>query len=319
MNGWVPFTTALGVVLTAQLVTEAQQPTYRATTELVSLSVTVVDQRSEPVAGLTRDQFEVFENGVRQEVKFFAPGEMALDVAILLDASGSMAATMPLVQTAAIRLVNALRQDDRAAVMAISGGLRLIQAFTADKETIAAAIQGTSAAGRTPLYSAIYTALEELKKERRGYSAPRRQAIVMLSDGHDTASGFGFDELREEVRRQAVPIYTIAPRPTSTIKAQREMAFGESTHVQDFELRTLAAESGARAFFPVALHELADVYDDIAKELAFQYSLGYQPSHAGGEGEFRRVALRVAAPGVRWRTRTGYIAAPEAAAVNELR
>lgn len=141
----------------------------------------------------------------------------------------------------------------------------------------------------------------------------------MLSDGHDTASGFGFEDLRGAVRRQAVPIYTIAPRPASSIRTQRETLFGETTHVQDFELRKLAAESGARAFFPVTLHELAGVYDDIAKELAYQYSLGYQSSHPPRDGEFRRVALRVAAPGVRWRTRTGYLTSDDLVASDELR
>ena len=318
-KGQARILTALAVIVAAQLASEAQQPTYRATTELVSLNVTVVDQSSQPVAGLTSDQFEVFEDGVRQEVKFFAPGEMPLDVAILLDTSASMASSLALAQDAAIRLVNALRDDDRAAVMAISGGLRLIQPFSAEKDAISDAIRATRAAGRTPLYASVYTALQELKKERRGYSVARRQAIVVLSDGHDTASGLGFEELLGAVRRQAVPIYTIAPRPTSSIRTQRETLFGETTHVQDFELRKLAAESGARAFFPVTLHELAGVYDDIAKELAYQYSLGYQSSHPPRDGEFRRVALRVAAPGVRWRTRTGYMTSDDLVASDELR
>jgi Ca-activated chloride channel family protein len=310
---------ALAVLLTAQLVSDAQQPTFRAATELVSLNITVVDQASRPVAGLTSDQFEVFEDGVRQEVMFFAPGEMPLDVAILLDTSASMSGSLPLVQSAAIRLTNALRDDDRATVMTISGGLRLIQPLSADKAAIAAAIRGTSASGRTPLYASVYTALQELRKERRSYNVPRRQALVVLSDGHDTASGFGFEELLDSVRRQAVPIYTIAPRAAASVQSQRETIFGETTHVQDFELRKLAAESGARAFFPITLHELAGVYDDIARELAYQYSIGYQSTHPTRDGEFRRVALRVAAPGVRWRTRMGYIASADVVASDELR
>ena len=309
---------AVGTLVITQLVATAQQPTFRAATELVNLNVTVVDGSAHPVAGLTRDQFEVFEDGVQQELKFFAPGEMPLDVAILLDTSASMAGTLPLVQSAAQRLVNALKADDRAAIMSISNGLRILHAFTSDKAAAIAAIRGTKAAGRTPLYASIYTALRELDKERRAFDVPRRQAIVVLSDGQDTASGFGFDELIASVRRQAVPIYTIAPRPSSTIKAQRESVFGETTHEQDFELRKLAAESGARAFFPVALHELAGVYADIANELAHQYSLGYQSTNPAHDGEFRRIGLRVLAPGVKWRTRTGYIALPGTVAGDDL-
>jgi Ca-activated chloride channel family protein len=300
-------------VLCFPVLTGAQPPTFRAGTELVNLNVTVVGPNAQPVEGLTADQFEVFEDGVQQDVQFFAPGEMPLDVVILLDTSSSMGSSLGLVQAAAVRFARALRDGDRASVMGISGGLRILQPFTVDKTLITAAIRETRPSGRTPLYASIYAALRELDEARESYDTPRRQAMVVLSDGQDTASGFGFDELLDSVRRQAVPIYTIAPRPSPTIMAHREMAFGETTREQDFELRRLAIETGARAFFPVVLQQLAGVYQDIANELAHQYSLGYESSNAGVDGGFRRIGLRVAAPGVKWRTRAGYIAIGDAA------
>jgi Ca-activated chloride channel family protein len=309
MRGAAGIFAAVGLTLMAQAFAAAQRPSYYSMVELVNLNVTVVGPNAQPMEGLTESQFEVFEDGVRQQVKFFAAGELPLDVAILLDTSSSMTGSLPLVQAAAIRLVNALRDSDRVAVMTISNGLHVPQSFTDDKAAAAAAVRGTRAGGRTPLYSSIYTALRELAKERARYLVPRRQAIVVLSDGRDTASGFGFEELLDTVRRQAVPIYTIAPRPTETIRALRESAFGETTYVEDFELRKLAAESGARAFFPVALQELAGVYDDIASELAHQYSLGYQSTNQAQDGEFRQIGVRVMAAGVKWRARTGYVAA----------
>ena len=101
----------------------ASGPTFRSATELVNLNVSVVGANAKPVHGLTLDQFEVFEDGVRQEVKFFAPGAMALDVAVVIDTSSSMAASLGVVQTAATGFLHALRPGDRASVMAISGGL----------------------------------------------------------------------------------------------------------------------------------------------------------------------------------------------------
>jgi Ca-activated chloride channel family protein len=285
----------------------AQAPVFRSATELVSLNVSVVGANARPVTGLRQDQFAVFEDGVAQTLKFFAPGDLPLDVVILIDTSASMGTSMPLVQQAASQFAHALRPGDRATVMGISGGLRVLQTLTADIAAVDRAIHGTTAGGRTPLYSSIYTALIELAKIRRAEDATvRRQAIVVLSDGHDTASVFGFDDLMSTVRLQAVPIYTIAPRPSRVVKAQREAAFGETTHEQDYELRTLAAETGARAFFPVTLQELAGVYDTIASELAHQYSLGYHSSNPDRTGAFRRISLRVTAPGVKWRTRAGY-------------
>jgi Ca-activated chloride channel homolog len=320
MNRRVGFVLAASFLVSTQLVAWAQSPTYRAGTELVNLNVTVTDGQAKPVEGLTREQFEVFEDGVRQDVKFFAPGDLPLDVVVLLDTSASMTGAMPLIQSAATRLVNALRPEDRSTIMAIAGGLRVLQSFTSDKALLTSAIRLSKAGGRTPLYASIYTALRELENTRKTYEMPRRQAIVVLSDGQDTASGFRFDDLLAAVRRQGVPVYTIAPRPSQTIRAQREAVFGESTHEQDFELRRLASETGARAFFPVTLQELGGVYDDIASELAHQYSLGYQSSNPTLDGTFRRIAVRIAAPGVKWRARTGYVAERDIAAVGaELR
>ena len=91
-------------------------------------------------------------------------------------------------------------------------------------------------------------------------------------------------------------------------EASREAAFGELTSRPDFELRTLAADTGGRAFFPSAVGELAAVYDSIASELAHQYSLGYLSSKSTADGKFRRILVRVLAPGLRWRARSGYLA-----------
>jgi Ca-activated chloride channel family protein len=293
----------------------AQGPTFRSSTELVNLNVTVVGQNLKPVDGLSQSQFEIYEDGKRQEVSFFAQGEMPLDVVILLDTSSSMTESMGLVQNAAVRFVGALRPSDRGTVMAISGGLRILQPLTADPAALTAAIRSTRPAGQTPLYASIYTALKELAKARVGSQPPRRQAIVVLSDGQDTSSGFSFDELQTYVRQQAVPIYPIAPRPSRALRDTREAIYGETTREQDWELRTMATDTGGRAFFPTALYELGDVYDEIARELSHQYSLGYQSTNSRLDGGFRRIAVRVAAPGVTWRTRAGYLAQSPAVGV----
>ena len=307
MASWVRLAAAVTLVSMWHTHAGAQQPTYRSATELVSLNVSVIDHSLRPVAGLAADQFQVFEDGVQQELKFFSPGELPLDVIILLDTSASMTGSMDLVQQAAMRFARSLRASDRAAVMGISGGLRILQDFTTDRAAIEQAIKSTRPAGKTPLYASIYTALNELTKDRRHSDAARRQSIVVLSDGQDTSSSYTFDELLTEVRRSAVPIYTIAPRPSNMTKAMREHFYGESTALADFEMKKLAMETGGRSFFPVSLLELAGVYDDIASELAHQYSIGYQSSNLARSGSFRRIALKILAPGLTWRTRAGYL------------
>jgi len=317
MKAWIRVVPVAVLLALWQAQAIAQQPTFRSATELVSLNVSVSGEDAKPVSGLTVDQFQVFEDGVPQQVKFFAPGEMPLDVIILLDTSASMTGSMGLVQQAATRFARSLRPHDRVAVMGISSGLRILQTFTGDIGSAEAAIRAAKPGGRTPLYASLYIALKELDKVRDQTEEPRRQAIVVLSDGQDTSSTFSFDELLKVVRRYAVPIYTIAPRPTSATKSLREQFYGESTSTADFELKKLASETGARSFFPVNLLELAGVYDVISTELAHQYSLGYQSSNAARNGSFRRIALRISAPGLTWRTRAGYIADRESAAAGD--
>lgn len=308
MRTWVRAMPAVALLALWQSQATAQQPTFKSATELVSLNVSVTDQAAKPVPGLQAEQFQVFEDGVPQHVKFFAPGDMPLDVIVLLDTSASMTGSMGLVQQAAAKFVRSLRSGDRAAVMGISSGLRILQTFTSDLGAVDAAIKSTRPGGRTPLYASLYTALKELDKIRDDAQEPRRQAIVVLSDGQDTSSSFTFDDVLMVVRRYAVPIYTIAPRPTHATKSLRERFYGETTSTADFELKRLATETGARSFFPVNLLELTGVYDAIASELAHQYSLGYQSSNQERNGGFRRIALRISAPGLSWRTRTGYLA-----------
>ncbi len=308
MRSWNRLAAAVTLLSLWHTAASAQQVTFRSAIELVSLNVSVIGQNAKPVPGLAADQFQIFEDGIPQQVTFFSPGELPLDVVILLDTSASMTGSMELVQQAAIRFTKSLRDGDRAAVMGISNGLRVLQAFSGDLAAVEQAIKSTRPAGKTPFYASIYTALNELAKDRRAATTPRRQAIVVLSDGQDTSSTFTFDELLSEVRRVAVPIYTIAPRPSNMTKAMREHFYGESTALADFELKTLATETGGRAFFPVTLVELGGVYDAIATELANQYSLGYQSTNQARNGGFRRIALKILAPGLTWRTRAGYLA-----------
>jgi Ca-activated chloride channel homolog len=308
MRSWIRAGSAVTLLSLWPVAAIAQHATFRTATELVSLNVSVVGQNAKPVSGLAAEQFQVFEDGVPQQLKFFSPGELPLDVVILLDTSASMTGSMDLVQQAAIRFARSLRSTDRASVMGISSGLRVLQTFTGDLVAVEEAIKTTRPAGKTPLYASVYTALNELAKVRRANVEPRRQAIVLLSDGQDTTSTFSFDELLTEVRRSAVPIYAIAPRPTHLTKAMREHFYGETSAMADFELKKLATETGGRSFFPVSLIELTGVYEDIASELAHQYSLAYQSTNAQRNGTFRRIALKILGPGLTWRTRAGYIA-----------
>ena len=161
----------------------SQAQTFRSATELVNLNVTVVGPNAQPVPNLTSEQFEVREDGVVQALKFFAGGDTPLDVSLVLDTSSSMFESMPFVQQAATHFVQALRGGDRASVMGIAGGLRILQPITGDKAALLESIRSTHAGGRTPLYASLYAALNELAKLRRQSDGEvRRQNVEGVAD-----------------------------------------------------------------------------------------------------------------------------------------
>jgi len=267
----------------------------------------VLDPQARLLAGLSRDKFSVFEDGVRQDIAYFEASDVPLDLALLIDSSVSMEPKLPFVQKAATGFVDALRDGDRAAVYAFASYVRPLQAFTADRGLVRQAIQSTTAAGGTALYNAVYVALRAFDKA--GDGRVRRRAIVVLTDGEDTASVLTFDDLLAEAKSAGVTIYTIglhADSPAVYAAQQARNYFSTA----DFAMKQLARETGAKAFFPTGLSSLADAYAEIGRELATQYAIGYVSRNPMRDGAFRRVMVRVSdTPGAQPRTRTGYLAA----------
>lgn len=283
----------------------AQQTTFRSGVDLVALSVVVTDGRDKFVSGLSSADFNVFEDGVPQEVSFFSATPVPMDLALLLDTSASMVDKMTVVHEAATGFVSSAKPGDRVTVVDIKDGVQVLHPLDEDLEGARASIRTTVARGGTALYNGLYMTLREMVKLRRNNGEVRRQAILVLSDGDDTASLVGFDDVMEVARQSGIAIYTITLRT----ELQRLLAHDKSSAVSgEFAMRTLAQETGARAFFPAAAAELTGVYGVIADELASQYSLGYISTNARRDGAYRRVMVRVTQPGVRARARAGYVA-----------
>jgi Ca-activated chloride channel family protein len=286
----------------------AQEPAtlFRSGVDLVSLSVVVTDSQGKFVGGLSGDEFAVFEDGVRQGVGFFAATPVPIDLAILLDTSASMTDKIATVQQAAVGFTGSVRPGDRVTIVGIKDAVRILHPLNEDVAAARTAIAGTRAGGNTSLYNALYMTLKEMIKHRRAEGEVRRQAIVVLSDGDDTTSLVGFDDVMALVGQSGVAIYTITLR--SPLVVGNLFTPRGSQARSDFSMKELAQETGARAFFPGDIKELAGVYGTIAEELANQYLLGYTSSNSRLDGAYRRVQVRVERPGARTRTRTGYFA-----------
>jgi len=286
---------------------DAQGPTFKSGVDMVPLTVTVTDTTGKYVIGLTGNDFTVFEDGVEQPLSFFATDDVPIDVALVLDTSGSMRADLPLVQSAASGLVGKLRASDRGAVVEVKESAGIPQPFTSDRALIDRALRALSTSGATALYDGLYVVLKEFERERRATLQARRQALVLLSDGLDNRSHLAFEDVMDLERRVGVNIYVIALRSDGAWMPR--IALDRETLRAEYTMGAVARESGGRTFFPKSALELPAVYTAIAQELASQYELGYMPARPGGDGAFRRVAVRVPPhTNARARTRSGYYA-----------
>lgn len=289
---------------------EPSRPTFTSGIDLVALTVTVTDADRRFIPNLTAADFQVFEDGVQQPVSFFGLAEVPLDVALLVDGSASMHPTLPLVREAARGLLSTLRPTDRASLVEFRNTVRLAEPMTTDHSRVSAALDRMVAAGGTALHNALYVTLKDFQKQASTDQEVRRRTIVVLSDGEDTGSLIGFDEVLDLARRAGVTIYTVGLKSEMQVLRQRAAQNGRRYFNQaDYALRTLADETGARAFFPDGPTDLRTVYDTVAAELGAQYALGYVSRNPVRNGAWRRLVVRIAEqPGTRPRTRSGYFA-----------
>ena len=305
---------ALSISLSAQqdhAASSAQSPVFRSEASMVALNVTVLDGHK-LVSGLSRDDFEIYEDGVQQRVNFFESRSVPMDIILLLDTSSSMGDKMEIVHRAARGFMKMLRPEDRGAVVSFANSVSIVQPLSSDVKAIEAAIEGTTAHGSTSLHNAIYVALKEFGRAAQSAGDVRRQAIAVLSDGEDTASLISFDDVMALARKSGVNIYTIGLQSQSA-QSRAKSEIGKFLSEADYSLKSLAQETGAQWFFPKNVNELKGVYDNIAGELSAQYSIGYSPSNTRPDGRFRRIMIRVATnPAFRPRARAGYTADPPA-------
>ena len=287
-----------------QALSGIQQPSFRAGVDIVSLNVTVTDQGQKYVTDLNENDFQVYEDGVKQDVTLFNRANLPIALALLLDTSASMDARLPIAQEAAIGFSRKLRSQDLAEVIDFDSRVVVLQGFTNQMSELEAAIRKTSAGGSTSMYNALYIALKDLKKAVATSTGEiRRQAIVVLSDGEDTSSLLPFEEVLDLAKRSETAIYAIGLRSAES-SSSGSKGFKEA----EFVLRQLSQQTGGRSFFPNQLADLSAVYGQIAEELSSQYTVGYTSKNPKRDGAWRRVVVRANRAGSATRAKQGYFA-----------
>jgi Ca-activated chloride channel homolog len=289
--------------VTAQDVTPAPPQTpFRSSVDLVTLHVTVTDSSGKYLTDIEPSDVVVLENGRRQQLSLFQAGGLPLALALLLDTSASVRPVFRDVQAAAVRFLRQLQPRDMASVIGFGDRVRVLQGFTTDRQDLETAVLEAMAGGSTTLYNAVYVALHELDRTMAPSDAhiPRRRVVVLFSDGDDTASQVGFEDLLKSATGSDAAIYAIRMGP--------EDAAGEADLDGGAVLRQLANQTGGRAFFPPNRYALHQVYEDIRRELSLQYALGFVSTEPRPDGRFRRLSVQVLRAGAQARTRRGYVA-----------
>jgi Ca-activated chloride channel family protein len=283
----------------------AQVATFAARSDLVVLSATAVDRKGRPVTNLRRDEFRVLEEGRPQSIVHFHDGdEVPARVLLLVDGSGSMGGDFKVasVKRAAEMMLDELSPVDQVALAGFDSRYFGLVAFTRDREAVRASLRRLKPFGSTALHDALDQAASDIASHGEG-----RRAVVVITDGVDTASGKTPDEVLERSRALDVPIYALSvvsplddpSSPRYLHKARGQEAEGART------LARYAALSGGDAFQASSWAGLRTAAFQIARELKHQYRLGYEPP--AGPAGFRRVEVRATRKGVTVRTRRGYV------------
>jgi len=271
---------------------------FRSAIDMASFGVTVTDKKGELATGLARDDFEVFENGVRQDITLFARGDQAespidLHLGLLFDTSGSMEEKIGFSRSAAIKFLNAVPDAKDITLVAFDTEVRVTRYGQNDFARLVERIRRRKPDGMTALYDAVGVYLDGAQSE------DGRRVLVLYTDGGDTSSTMSYTELQDLLRSSDITLYAVGFLADLTQSQQMD---------QRMRLRTLAELTGGQAYFPDALKELDATYERVRAEIRAQYTIGYLSTNARTDGSWRKVEVKVKRPGLRIRTRRGYFA-----------
>ena len=273
---------------------------YRVGAVAVVRAVTETNAAGHHVPDLQAGDFQVFEDGVLQEISHFSRHPEPVSLSLMIDTSASMEldSRLTIAQQAAIGFIGRLHEEDLAQILDFDNQTKILAAFTNDKAELERSLRKMKPGGSTSLYNAVYTALSELRRERQARpDVRRRQAIVLLSDGEDTSSIMPYEEVLELAKRSEVNVYAIAMQPKEARGGWNEA---------EFVLKSITRDAGGRVFFVSDPKQLPGIYGQISEELTHQYSVGYVPRNAKRTGAWRRVNIQVMKRDATARTRAGY-------------
>ena len=272
----------------------AQQPTFKAGTQIVPLYVTVQDVEKRLVPDLAKEDFDVLDNGVPVTLTLFQNEPEPFSVVVMLDTSGSMTLTIDLLQDAAEQFVIRLMPADKGIVGAFNDKIQFpIADFTNSRDDLVGGIREVDYGNSTRLWDAAEASIEQLKR------VSGRRVVLLFTDGDDTASKIGLGKAMDEARAAETMVYSIGLQSVY-FNGQRQVR-----SQPDKGLRKIADETGGGYFELKRTDDLGPTFSRVAQELHSQYVLGFAPAT---DGKLHKLEVRVKKPGMTARARKSYLA-----------
>ena len=266
--------------------------------EEVVLNCTVLDG-NRLVPDLKRDNFEIFEDGVKQTLISFQHTDLPVSIALVVDNSGSMSRKRPSVNKSALDLIQASNPDDEAFVVNFSDEAFIDQEFTSNVNKLRDGLARLESRGGTALYDAVVASADKLVADAKH----PKQVLILITDGEDNASSQNLEQTINRVQQLSGPvIYSIG------LLFGDEMSRSEVRHARR-ALEMLSTETGGMAYFPKSVDQVDQITAEVARDIRNQYTLGYHSTKPTTEPGFRRVQVNATAKGtgkLTVRTRTGY-------------
>jgi Ca-activated chloride channel family protein len=277
------------------LTLKAQQPTFKAGTQVVSIFATVTDSQKRLVSDLTQDDFSVFDNEKPQPLVYFDNSIHPINVVVMLDTSGSMTLTIDLLKQAAEQFLLRLLPDDKARVGAFNDKIQFNAKWSNNRDQLITDAKNLDYGNGTRLWDAVGASLDELKTQ------DGRKVILVFTDGDDTESKLRLGTVLDRARADEVMIYAIG---------LESVYFNGQQKVRtkpDGGLRKIADETGGGYFELTKASDLAPTFTKVAQELHSQYVLGFTPMTL--DNKVHKLAVKMKQPGMAAQARRSYLAA----------
>jgi len=282
--------------------TSQERGKIKVNVNLVSVLVSVLDDKNRPSPDLPQQAFQLFEEGVQQKIEVFEPEtQQPLDLALMIDASLSAHKEISFEQEAAAHFIRqVLRPGDRLGVFSFDENVTQLAAFSDHVASLQEAVRRIPPGAGTSIYDAVVLGAHALEKRSE---QDRRRVIVMVTDAGETTSHSEFEEARKAAVRSGALLYTIVIRP---VKSES----GRNT-AGEHALETMTDTTGGAMFYPDSPADLGIIFDRIDRELRTQYRLAYYPNPRGPANTYRNLEVKVFGGDYHVRHRKTYFTGPQ--------